>query len=78
MSEKPRGEGDRDTVGFQAARREVDNETPDLAGAAILETRRHEFDVRRWQEWGLRIEIAESAMDERDQVATHEGGIVAL
>jgi hypothetical protein len=71
----PRDEGDRDTVGFQAARREIDNERPTLAGATIFEPRRRQFDVRRRQGAGLRIGVAEGAMDKGHEVAPNKRGI---
>jgi hypothetical protein len=71
----PRDEGDRDTVGFQAARREIDNERPNLVGATIFEPRRHRVDVLRRQGAGLRIGVAEGAMDKGREVAPNKRGI---
>ena len=71
----PRDEGDRDTVGFQAARREIDNERPNLVGATIFEPRRHQVDVRRREGAGLRIGVAEGAMDKGREVAPNKRGI---
>jgi hypothetical protein len=61
--------------GIQAARRKIDNERPNLAGATIFEPRRQQFDVRRRQGAGLRIGVAEGAMDKGHEVAPNKRGI---
>ena len=43
---------------------------PDFAGAAVLEARRHQFDIGGRQERRLRIEFMERPLQEGDQVAS--------
>ena len=77
VPQEPRRKSDRNAMGLEAARREIDDQPSDFALPTIFETRSQKLDVRREQEAGLRIEVVEGALDEGDEVVPQQCGILA-
>ena len=73
VSEEPGREGDGGAVGFERARRHIDDEARGLAAAAGLEFGGNELDVPVRQKWRGWVEFDEAALDEGGEVVAQEG-----
>ena len=69
VPQTPRREGDRGQQRFQVARRQVDDEAPDLAAAQCRQFRGDDFDMPAHREAGARVELAETELCEADEIA---------
>jgi len=73
VSEEPGREGDGGAVGFERARRHIDDEARGLDAAAGLEFGGNELDVPVRQKWRGWVEFDEAALDEGGEVVAQEG-----
>jgi hypothetical protein len=61
VAEAPGRKGDRGEVRLQMARRQADDQPPDMAGTHRRQLRGDQLDMPVHQEWGARVELAERA-----------------
>src|SRR5436305_10761785 len=73
VPETPGREGDRGQQRLQVARRQVDDEAPDLAAAQGGQFGGDYCDVPAHCEAGPRVELAETELREADEIAPQEG-----
>jgi hypothetical protein len=76
MPETPGREGDRGQQRLQVARRQVDDQPPDLAATQCCQLRGDDFDMPAHREAGSRVQLAEAALREADEIAPQQGAVL--